>query len=200
MTIQDQIIGFRRDRIGARLICMLNVMRLSRKFGVSGTYLWLREPEDSPYPELADPGDFLAADFVARHIRIIDQPPERGQRQNVNTVTSGSNVEGFAAMLAAGRLYECDSLAEIIRFMDEPAADAAADIRDIARQVVRRRRWPRRWPRRATSWRVRAAAIRSRSMSGAAIFWTAILGPTALALEIRPRRVLSRRCPYPVLC
>ncbi len=136
MTIQDQIIGFRRDRIGARLICMLNVMRLSRKFGVSGTYLWLREPQDSPYPELADPRDFLAADFVARHIRIIDQPPERGQRQNVNTVTSGSNVEGFAAMLAAGRLYECDSLAEIIRFMDEPAADAAADIRDIARQVV----------------------------------------------------------------
>ena len=136
MTIQDQIIGFRRDRIGARLICMLNVMRLSRKFGVSGTYLWLREPQDSPYPELADPRDFLAADFVARHIRIIDQPPERGQRQNVNTVTSGSNVEGFAAMLAAGQLYECDSLAEIIRFMDEPAADAAADIRDIARQVV----------------------------------------------------------------
>ena len=136
MTIQDQIIGFRRDRIGARLICMLNVMRLSRKFGVSGTYLWLREPQDSPYPELADPHDFLTADFVARHIRIIDQPPERGQRQNVNTVTSGSNVEGFAAMLAAGQLYECDSLAEIIGFMDEPAADAAADIRDIARQVV----------------------------------------------------------------
>lgn len=135
MTIKDQIIGFRVDRVGARLICMLNVMRLSRKFGVSGKYLWLSEP-DGPYPELADPQDFLAADFVARHIRIVDRHPDDGARLNVSAVAPRSNVAGFAAALAAGQLYECVSMADVMRFMDEPAEDVAADIRDIARQIA----------------------------------------------------------------
>lgn len=135
MTIQDQIIGFRTDRVGARLICMLNVMRLSRKFGVTGTYLWLSEPEGA-YPELADPRDFLAEDFVTRHIRIIDRHPAHRERLNVAAVAPRFNVAGFAETLAAGQLYECSTMADVMHFMDEPAEDAAADIRDIARQLV----------------------------------------------------------------
>ena len=135
MTLRDQIIGFRSDRIGARLICMLNVMRLSRKFGVTGKYLWLSDP-DGAHPELRDPRDFLAADFVDRHIRIIDQMPTGGQRLSVTATAPANSMAGFAATLAAGQLCECDCRAEVIRFMDEPAADAAAEIRDIARQIV----------------------------------------------------------------
>ncbi|RCW88760.1 hypothetical protein [Paracoccus lutimaris] len=131
MTMQDQIIGFRRDRIGARLICLLNVMRLSRKFGVNGKYLWLSEP-GGPYPELADPRDFLTAEFVARHIRVVDGPPDLGARRNASAVVPGLSAAAFAATLAEGRRYECDSMSEIVRVMDEPAIEAEAGMRDVA--------------------------------------------------------------------
>ena len=135
MTIEDQIIGFRRDRIGARVICLLNIMRLSRKFNVSGKYLWLSEP-DGPYPELADPHDFLAPDFIGKHIRIVTSLPEIGTRQNVNAVAPGVNAAGFAATLAAGQRYECDSMADIVRVMDESPAEAEAGMREIAQDIV----------------------------------------------------------------
>ena len=81
MAFDEQIIGFRRDGIGARLICLLNVLRLSRKFGATGTFLWLSEP-DGPYPELADPRLF-SRPFRRRHIRIIDEMPDlSGQMRN----------------------------------------------------------------------------------------------------------------------
>src|SRR5690606_26495472 len=74
MTRHHAIIGFRQDRIGARLICLLNVMRIARKFGVAGRYLWLSQP-DGPYPELVDPRDFLDPAFVAAHIDIVARAP-----------------------------------------------------------------------------------------------------------------------------
>ncbi len=134
MTFDEQIIGFRRDRIGARLICLLNVLRLSRKFGATGTFLWLSEP-DGPYPELADPCDFFAPDFVARHIRIIHEMPDLSGRRNLNAAAPGLNVAGFAQTLAEGQRYGCDTMSEVARLMDEAAPDADAAIGAIAREI-----------------------------------------------------------------
>ncbi len=135
MTKDHAIIGFRQDRIGARLICLLNVMRLSRKFGVPGRYLWLSQPE-GPYPELADPRDFLAPDFVAAHIDIVARPPGRTGLRNLPAVAPGMNSAGFARSLAEGRRYECDAMSEIIRFMDETEAEAAEGLRAAAAELA----------------------------------------------------------------
>lgn len=129
------IIGFRQDRIGARLICLLNTLRLARKFGVSGSYLWLSQP-DGPYPELVDPRHFLTDEFVAAHIQIVTETPDRAGLQNVRAVAPGMNVQGFARALAQGRRYECDSMSELVRFIDEDAATVAAEMRAVAADLA----------------------------------------------------------------
>lgn len=131
MIHDHPIIGFRQDRIGARLICLLNVMRLSRRFDRPGCFLWLSEP-DGPYPELADPCDFLSPGFVARHIRVITRLPDLNGRQNLRTLAPGLSIKGFAKALAEGARYECDPMAEAIRFMDESPAAVAAELRQAA--------------------------------------------------------------------
>lgn len=135
MTDGIAIIGFRQDRIGARLICLLNTLRLARKFGVPGRYLWLSQPH-GPYPELVDPRHFLTDDFVAAHIEIVAKAPDRAGLQNVRAVAPGMNVQGFARALAEGRRYECDSMSELVRFIDEDAATVAAEMRAVAADLA----------------------------------------------------------------
>lgn len=134
MNTDDQITGFRQDRIGARLICMLNVMRLAQKFGVKGRFLWLSEPQ-GPYPELADPHDFLSAAFVAEHIRVVDKAPDLSQMQDAGAVAQSMNARGFGERLAGGGRYSCTTMSETVRFMDETLPDAEAEMREIARQI-----------------------------------------------------------------
>lgn len=128
------LIGFRQDRIGARLICLLNVMRLARKFGIRGRYLWLSQP-DGPYPELVDPRHFLTPEFVAAHIEIVDEAPSRAGWQNVRAAAPGMNAAGFARALADGRRYECDAMSETVRFLDEDPAEVAAEMRAVAQNL-----------------------------------------------------------------
>ena len=173
MTRHHAIIGFRQDRIGARLICLLNVMRIARKFGVAGRYLWLSQP-DGPYPELVDPRDFLDPAFVAAHIDIVARAPERSELRNLPAAAPGMNGAGFARTLAEGRRYECDSMSEIIRFMDESEAEAAAGLRAAAEELVLSPRLARAL---AGARRILARAGGWPSMSGAATSWTAIPGP-----------------------
>lgn len=134
MDTDDQIIGYRQDRIGARLICLLNVMRLARRFGVGGRFLWLGG-QGGEYPELADPHDFFAPEFVAAHITVIDHPPDLSALPSVGALAQSMNAQGFAAKLAAGQRYECDTMSETVRFMDEPLAEAEAELREIAKAI-----------------------------------------------------------------
>ena len=85
MTQQAPIVGFRRDRIGARLIGLLNVLRLGQIYGAEAVYLWLADPTGH-YPELADPNDFLCGDFIDRHIRIVGGMPDLTGRSNLSAL------------------------------------------------------------------------------------------------------------------
>jgi hypothetical protein len=135
MTAGIAIVGFRQDRIGARLICLLNTMRLARKFGVRGRYLWLSQPA-GPYPELVDPRHFLTPEFVAAHIEIVTETPLRTGLHNVRAAAPGMNSAGFARALAEGGRYECDSMSEVVRFIDEDAAAVAAEMRAVAQDLA----------------------------------------------------------------
>ena len=131
MSHDPPIVGFRQDRIGARLICLLNVMRLARRFDVPGRYLWLSEPS-GPYPELVDPRDFLRPGFVRRHIDILPQAPDLTGRGNLRVIAPRLGTRQFAGLLAEGQRFQCDAMAEIIRFMDESPEGVAEEIRGIA--------------------------------------------------------------------
>lgn len=135
MNTDTQIIGYRQDRIGARLICMLNVIRLARKFDVPGHFLWQSQPQGD-YPELADPHDFFAPEFVAEHIRVIKGEPNLLTLPNVGTVAQSMNVRGFADNLAAGQRYECDTMSETVRFMDESQLAVEAEMREVAQGLL----------------------------------------------------------------
>tara|TARA_B000000460_G_scaffold137674_1_gene97014 strand:- start:7859 stop:9781 length:1923 start_codon:yes stop_codon:yes gene_type:complete len=133
------IIGFRKDRIGARLIGLLNILRLGRKFDTQARFLWLAEP-DGPYPELVDPNDFLQADFVARHIGIVSRKPNLDARTNLTAISPIVDAAQFSRNLAEGQRFHSDAAFEAVTFMGEDVAAARAEIAAIAKTLPLARR------------------------------------------------------------
>lgn len=131
MTSKIPILGFRQDRIGARLICLLNTMRLARVAAAPARFLWLSQP-DGPYPELVDPNDFLKAGFVREWIDVVDAIPELEPRRNVETQAASTSTRHFADAIAAGQQYQCVAMSDLVRFMNESPADVAAEVQEIA--------------------------------------------------------------------
>lgn len=125
------IIGFRKDRIGARLTGLLNILRLQRKFGHEARFLWLADP-GSAWPELADPAAFLARDFIARHVTVIDRLPDLSHRSDLATRAARLDGEHMAQRLRAGERFVSDAAFDVIAFMGEPLPQARAEIAALA--------------------------------------------------------------------
>ena len=125
------VVGFRQDRIGARLVGLLNILRIGQSFGVPARFVWLSEPE-GPYPDLADPCDFLAPDFVARHIEIVRQRPDLSGYRNLTAEAQVLNGHFFARALAEGARFHSDAAFEVLRLIDEDEARVRAEIAAIA--------------------------------------------------------------------
>ncbi len=76
------LIGFRQDRLGARLVTLANVIRVARALDIDGRYLWLSQP-DGPYPDLTDPAEIFSEEFIAKWIRVVsDIPSDLQDRYN----------------------------------------------------------------------------------------------------------------------
>ena len=131
MRDSDQIIGFRQDRIGARLVCLLNVMRLNRRFGLGGRFLWLSEPQ-GPYPELADPALFFDGSFCRQQLEIVGAAPDLAAWHNLGTVSAATGSTHFAERLARGERFLVDAMVGNLRFVDESPAAVDREIREIA--------------------------------------------------------------------
>ena len=125
------IVGFRKDRIGARLIGLLNILRLGRKFGQEARFLWLSDP-GSAWPELADPAAFLARDFIQRHITVIDRIPDLSDRSDLGARAARLDAEHMAQRLLAGERFVSDAAFDVIAFMGEPLPQARAEIAALA--------------------------------------------------------------------
>lgn len=124
------VVGYRQDRSGARLIGVLDMIRLSRKFGVETRFLWLSQP-DGPYPELADPGLFFGRDLIADYIRIVTQAPDLLDRNPLSSTARRLRATQFDESLAAGGRFYGGAIIEVARFADETPADVAAELRAI---------------------------------------------------------------------
>ncbi|MDO5622312.1 MAG: hypothetical protein Q4G24_12670 [Paracoccus sp. (in: a-proteobacteria)] len=119
---QPIFLGFRKDRIGARLVNLLNVQRLSQKFGVTGRMVWLSQP-DGPYPELTDPERFFAPRFVRQHMIVMDQHPDMAGRKLFPALAGSTGDEAVARMLDQGQRFSVDTNLEICRMMGEDRAE-----------------------------------------------------------------------------
>ncbi|MFI0396161.1 hypothetical protein [Paracoccus jiaweipingae] len=132
--IAPAIIGYRQDRIGARLIAMLNVQRFAALTGTEGRFCWLSQP-DGPYPELADPTRFFSAGYVARHLRIVSAAPDLTGRGFYPALSKGLNLGGLRAALRDGQGFWTDSNLSVDRVMDEDTASVARQMADLSAAI-----------------------------------------------------------------
>ncbi|MDO5631475.1 MAG: hypothetical protein Q4G22_06525 [Paracoccus sp. (in: a-proteobacteria)] len=131
MTDLPAITGFRQDRVGARIVCLLNVIRLGQEFGVPARFIWLSDPS-GPYPELVDPGHFLDAGFVARHIRIVPRGPDLASLRNLGALAPTMDCDLLAKMLARGDRFFCDTAFGALCMIDEGENEVRARLAAIA--------------------------------------------------------------------
>ncbi|MDF3605505.1 hypothetical protein PE067_04685 [Paracoccus sp. DMF-8] len=124
------IVGFRQDRLGARLICLLDIIRLSRRFDVPARCLWLSQP-DGPYPELTDPSAFFMPELVRDYIQVIRDHPDVVGRRALSSVAQVNTTEHFANALNRGEIFLSGTMIEATRFADETPEEVSAALHDI---------------------------------------------------------------------
>ena len=134
MTQEPAIIGFRQDRVGARITGIVSLMRLAHAFGATTRFAWLAQP-DGPWPELSDPTAFFTPDFVASHIVVVDRAPPLDGRRSLHAESAHLNRANFARALANGVRFHSDAAFAVATFQGEPAAQVEAEVRAVAAQL-----------------------------------------------------------------
>ena len=119
------IIGFRQDRVGARLIGIVNILRLRELLDPAARFLWLSQP-DGPYPDLADPAEIFAPPFVADVLTVIPDNPDLAGRRSLTAAAGETRLDAMQAQIAAGARWFSDAAFEMASFRAEPAAEVAA--------------------------------------------------------------------------
>lgn len=134
MTAFPPLIGYRQDRIGARIVCLLNVIRLGRRFGVPAQFVWVSDPKGA-WPELTDPADFLDAGFVAEHIRIVPRVQTLRTLRNLSALAPTLDSDQFGRALKDGPPFQCDTAFGALCLMDEAEAEVRAELATIAAEL-----------------------------------------------------------------
>lgn len=128
------ILGFRQDRVGARLVGLLNVMRLGQVLGVPARFVWLAQP-GGPYPDLVQPEALLSRAFVRRHMIVTDSAPDLRTRCDLSAEAPRMDRATLAAAIAGGARFQSDAAFHAIRLMGETKAEVAAQIAALARDL-----------------------------------------------------------------
>ena len=131
MTDEPAILGYRKDRMGARLIGLLNVIRLGQALGVPARFAWIHDPH-GPYPELADPHAFFAGDFVARHISVVPAVPDLAGRENLTALAANINHANLIRRIAGGARFFSEEAFAATVLMGEDPAEVRATLAAIA--------------------------------------------------------------------
>lgn len=94
----EVIVGFRKDGLFARILCLLNTIRLGDVLGKPAQYMWEELDASSPAPHGYDDG----WRSILRDDRIVDVPPRRGGPWPANSNLSVS----LPALLPGESLHE----------------------------------------------------------------------------------------------
>ncbi|MDP0927749.1 tetratricopeptide repeat protein [Paracoccus onubensis] len=123
------LIGFRQDRLGARLVTLANVIRVARALDIDGRYLWLSQP-DGPYPDLTDPAEIFSEEFIAKWIRIVsDIPSDLQDRYNCAIEFKKINKTNALNKMKQGDRFWTENGSDILYLMDENPKTVAMEFR-----------------------------------------------------------------------
>lgn len=123
------LIGFRQDRLGARLVTLANLIRVSGKLGIDGRYLWLSQP-DGPYPDLTDPTEIFSEEFIARWIQVVPSfPSDLNDRYNCAVEFKKTNLSNAVKRIGQGHRFWTENGADILHFMGENLQTAEVEFR-----------------------------------------------------------------------
>ena len=134
MRNEPAILGFRQDRVGARLIGILNILRMREIADPAARFAWLSQ-QDGPYPDLADPTEIFAPGFVAEVMTLVAEPPQMDARRSLTAAAAGMRRSAMQAALAEGARWFSDAAFEMARFQDERAPEVAARTVELARAL-----------------------------------------------------------------
>ncbi|RXV64677.1 hypothetical protein C6W92_07470 [Roseovarius sp. A46] len=127
-------IGLRKDQLGARLLMMLNSIRLAEDYGTDFRINWF--PRGAMAPKLDTPADLFAPDFIARHfIDNADFEALDAQTEPLRTFLKDSTPDRLAAHLAGGGHVLLDEGFEIVEFPWEDSGDLRGRFRGFIARI-----------------------------------------------------------------
>jgi len=133
-----QITGYRKDRLGARIILLGNLLCLEGKYGVNVRLLWPDGFEDHDM-SITDPAHpIFDCKFQAQYLEQIPQ----GDRPNMDDLTDIDKIRGristelFAQRLEKGEQFYCNEGLHPVLFSNELGPDQVEAFRDALAQIV----------------------------------------------------------------
>ncbi len=127
-------IGLRKDQLGARLLMMLNSIRLAEDYGTDFRINWF--PRGAMAPKLDTPADLFAPDFIARHfIDNADFEALDAQTEPLRTFLKDRTPDRLEAHLAGGGHVLLDEGFEIVEFPWEDSGDLRGRFRGFIARI-----------------------------------------------------------------
>jgi hypothetical protein len=133
----DQITGYRKDRLGARIIALGNLLRMETEFGVRVRYLWPDAFEDHDMTVADTDHPIFAPDFLDRY---IDQIPA-GTKPDFDGLTDIDAIRGkvssvtFQDRLHTGERFLCAEGLHPVLFSNEIGPKHAASFRTALARI-----------------------------------------------------------------
>src|SRR6056297_2084345 len=127
-------IGMRKDQLGARLLMMLNSIRLAEDYGTDFRINWF--PRGAMAPKLDTPADLFAPDFMARHfIDNADFEALDDRTEPLWSFLKDQSPERLEAHLAGGGHVLLDEGFEIVAFPWEDGSDLRGRFRGFISRI-----------------------------------------------------------------
>src|SRR6056297_3902788 len=127
-------IGLRKDQLGARLLMMLNSIRLAEDYGTDFRINWF--PRGAMAPKLDTPADLFAPDFMARHfIDNADFEALDDRTEPLWSFLKDQSPERLEAHLAGGGHVLLDEGFEIVAFPWEDGTDLRGRFRGFISHI-----------------------------------------------------------------
>lgn len=133
-----QIIGFRKDRLGARIIALGNLLSLEDKYGASVSFLWADKSEDHDM-RIDDPNHpIFDREFAAKYLEQIAQ----GDRTKMEGLTDLEEIRGristqlFQDKLKTNERFLCMNGFQPLLFANEVGPDQMDAFRAAMARIV----------------------------------------------------------------
>ncbi len=137
-SYDEQIIGFRKDRLGARITSLGNILFLEQKFNTTVRFLWTVTSEEHSMDILDPAHPIFAQDFLEKYIVQVSSGEHEEVTSNltaIEDVRGRISAEQFESRLKAGERFLCDSGFSPIAFANETEKDLLEPFRASLKRI-----------------------------------------------------------------